>query len=113
MPVLNTETTAGIGPFDVIEDVADNPARAAFDAALVRENDAAIVLRNVTVRGAAIDALLAHTLQTDVAIDDPDVCTRPIDVEDIKRQLFLDRGGIKNPRPFSRFNINAHEPLPQ
>jgi hypothetical protein len=84
MPVLNTESAARIGPFDIIEDVADDPARAAFDAALVRKKDAAIVLRNVTVRGAAIDALLSHTLQTDVVIDDPDVRTRAINIEDIK-----------------------------
>jgi hypothetical protein len=86
--------------------MANNPARSALDAALVREEHAAVFLRGVTVRRARINALLAFAMKTNVAIDDPNVGARSIDVVSIQTELLLDRGGIENRR--AEFGRRGH-----
>jgi len=91
---LDAKAAAGIGPLNIIEHVANDSTCATFHTALVRKNHSTVVLGNVTIRGAAIDALLAHTLQANVAINDADVSTRAIDVVDVERQFPFDCGGV-------------------
>jgi hypothetical protein len=43
--VVNAEPTPRIGPLDVVELIADDSAGAALDAALVGEQDSAVVAR--------------------------------------------------------------------
>lgn len=64
--ILNAESAARVGPFNILEFIADNPAGPALDAALVGEEHAAIVLRCVAGCWATIDALLANALEAGV-----------------------------------------------
>src|SRR5215217_8079512 len=78
--VLNTKSTPRVRPLDVAELVADDAAGAALDAAFIGEDHPPVVSGDVTVRRAAIDALLAHAVQAHLMVDDADVCSRRIDV---------------------------------
>src|SRR5215207_8370381 len=96
VPVLNTKPTPRVGPLDVAELVADDAAGAALDAAFIREDHPPVVGRHVAVRRAAVDALLTHTVQANVVVDDADVCPRRIDVVGVERQLALDGGRVED-----------------
>src|SRR5262245_65697370 len=85
--VMDTEAAPWVGPLHVLEDVTDDPAGAALDAALVGEEDATVVLGHVAIRWTAVDALLPLALQADLRIDDPDVGPVAIDVVAVERQL--------------------------
>ena len=80
VPIVNAEAAARVGPFDVVELIADDPARAALDAALVRKRDPAILSGRVAGRRAAVDALLPLAEQADLMVDDADVRPPGIDV---------------------------------
>jgi hypothetical protein len=111
--ILDAEAATGIGPLNIIEHVANDSTCAAFHTALVRENHSAVVMWNVTIRGATINALLAHTLQAHVAIYDANVSTRTIDVVDVERQFFFDRRGVEDAGSRSSFNRNSHQLNPR
>jgi hypothetical protein len=96
VPILNAKSTSGIGPLNVVEDVTDDAARPALDTALVREQDPSVILWSIAIRGATVDTLLARALQTDVAINDPDVHSCAIDVVDVEREFLIDRGRIED-----------------
>jgi hypothetical protein len=95
-PIRDTEATPWVGPFDILEFVADDSARAAFHTALIRKEDRAVVLWRVAGSRATIDALLTLALEAGFAIDDADMRSGAIDVVRIERQFALDRGGIED-----------------
>ena len=68
--VLNPEPAAWIGPFDIVELIANNPASPAFDTTLVGEEHRTVVERGVTGGGTAIDALLPFAFEACLAVDD-------------------------------------------
>ena len=61
-----------------------------------RRRHPAVISRNITVGGAAVDALLPDAVQTDVAIDDADMGPRRIDVVGVESEFALDRGRIED-----------------
>jgi hypothetical protein len=77
--VLDAETSARIGPLDVMKLVADDAAGATFDAPLIGEQDPPVVQRAVAGRRTAIDALLALAEEAGVRIDNSNVRSIPID----------------------------------
>jgi hypothetical protein len=92
--VLDPKPTPGIRPLDVAVDVADDAAGAALDASLVREHDSAVILGNIAVGRATIDALLTFAPQADVVVDDPDMGAGHVDIVGVERELPLDRSRI-------------------
>ena len=108
MLVLDAEAAAGVGPLDVVVDVADDAAGPTLDAAFVGEDDAAVSGGNVAVGGAAIDALLALALEADVVVDDADVGAARIDVVGVEGELALDGGGIEDAGPGRLLGNDAH-----
>jgi hypothetical protein len=107
-PVLDAESAPWIGPLDIIELIADDPAGATLDAALVGEQHPAVLLGRVAGGGATIDALLADALQANIMVDDANVGTVPVDVERVERQLALDGGRIEDSSPVLGFRFNWH-----
>src|SRR5690606_26193872 len=97
VPVLDAEAAAGVGPLDVVELVADDPAGAALDAALVGEEDPPVRLRGVACRRATVDALLALALEADVGVDDADVGAGRVDVVSVDGELALKSRSILDP----------------
>jgi hypothetical protein len=110
--ILDAESSTRISPFNVVINMTNNSTCAALDAALVRKKNSSIFLRGVTVRGATIDALLAGTLEANIAVDDPDMGAGAINIVNVERKFLLDRGRIKDTRSCSRFNDCAHQPNP-
>jgi len=97
VPVLDAEAAAGVGPLDVVELVADDPAGAALDAALVGEENPPVRLRGVARRRATVDALLALALKADVGVDDADVSAGRVDVVGVDGELALKPRSILDP----------------
>jgi hypothetical protein len=98
-PILNAETAARVGPGNVFEFVAHDPARATFNAAFVTEDHVAIIGRGIAIGRAAVNTLLAYALQTHVGIDDLDVRPVAVNVVIVESQFSLDRGWIKDCGP--------------
>jgi hypothetical protein len=74
--------------------MADDPAGAAFDTTLIREDHTAVWLRCITGRGTAIDTLLPFTLQADIVVDDEYVRPVRIDVEAGNCEFSFQSGAI-------------------
>lgn len=96
--ILNAESAARVGPFNILKFIADNSAGAAFHASFIGKEHAAIILGRITGRGAAVDALLANALEAGVGVDNPDVRTGAIDVIRVERQLAFNGGWIEDAR---------------
>jgi hypothetical protein len=96
--ILNAESAARVGPFNILKFVADDSARSAFHASFIGKEHAAVILGRIAGGGTAIDALLANAFEAGVGIDDPDVRTCAINVIRVKRQLAFDGGRIENAR---------------
>jgi hypothetical protein len=94
--ILDAESSARVGPFNVGIDVTNDSTCAAFDTTFVGKQHSSVFLRGVAVGGTTIDTLLAGALETDVAIDDSDVSASAIDIVNVDRKLLFDRGGIKD-----------------
>src|SRR5688500_3599252 len=62
VPIRITEAAPRVGPLDVEDLVAGDPAGAALDAAFIGEDRPPVVSRDVAVRRAAVDALLANAV---------------------------------------------------
>ena len=80
MTILNSESAARVGPLHIVENVTDDSAGSALDAAFIREEHPSIFLWSITIRWTAIDALLPLTVQANITIDDPDMCSSTIHV---------------------------------
>jgi len=94
--ILNAESAARVGPFNILKLVADNSAGAAFNTAFVGEEHAAIILGCVAGGWATVDALLADAFEARIGIDDADMGPRAIDVIGVERQLSFDCGWIED-----------------
>ncbi len=93
-PIMNAETAPGIGPLNVVINMADDAARSALHTAFVREKYPAVGKWAVTRCGAAIDTLLTLALETDIVVDYSYVGPRRIDIVRIEAEFSLNRGRI-------------------
>jgi len=94
--ILNAESAARVGPFNILKLIADNSASAALDASFVGKEHTAIVLGRIAGRGTAVDALLANAFEAGVGIDDAYMRSGTIHVIGVERQFSFDGGRIEN-----------------
>jgi hypothetical protein len=84
---LNSAASRGISPTNVLKLVADDAAGSTFDAAFVREEHTAVLLRCIASCRTAINALLSLALETEIAVDYPDMSAIGINIIRIDAQF--------------------------
>jgi len=96
--ILNAESAARVGPFNILKFIADDSASPALHASFIGKEHAAIILWRIAGRRTAVDTLLANAFEARIGVNDANVRASTIDVVGIKRQFTFNGGWIEDAR---------------